>query len=527
MESTDEQAMEDSESAIDRISMLPTEILHNILSLVRIRAVVRMRRLSKRWRQVCESLQFICLVHSEFERWEVKKFTRFVNNLLLLRAKADLHTFQLHWYGNSSLNCNDVMIWIGYAVKHSVKVLDLDLAYDHTFLPHCIFNCPSLQELNLQLGAPLYGHLGFVLPSAINLPSLKKLTLSDVEVSQVSLDQIIAQSPGLEDLNLQNCARYFKLIDSNVLKVLTLQGFKDGSGDRLTITAPCLIHFECMGCPLEDIYWTERPCLESARIETSGCTFDGQPEFTGISLHAKRLTKLTLYGLDVKVMLEKQLPTCSVFENLKDLYVGDWCLSDNLYIVLRFLQLSPRLEKLTIAHEKRSKATKVAGTDAVPINGMTIQCSLLETVVIRCCKNDGEVDKIVNAMVVNGVSSEKIHVTYYKDIVKRCLAEVKSQGQERQKELAILEKTLKEHPEWVDGSNYAESDSGNSEDYDSDNSEDNDSDNSEDDDDEMEDEDDNDEMEDEDDNDKTEDEDDDANSMEDDADNNEYDNDDL
>ena len=148
MESGDEEAMETQESVIDWISSLPTEILHNILSLVHLRSVVRMRRLSKRWRQVCESLQFICLSDEEFRTWTAAKFTRFVNNLLLLRAKVDLHMFQLHWFHKNrhhSLNCNDVMMWIAYAVKHNVKVLDLDLNYyNRAFLPHCIFNCPSL-----------------------------------------------------------------------------------------------------------------------------------------------------------------------------------------------------------------------------------------------------------------------------------------------------------------------------------------------------------------------------------------------
>ena len=105
-----------------------------------------------------------------------------------------------------------------------------------------------------------------------NQPSLKKLTLSDVEVSQLSLDQIIACSPGLEDLNFINCERYFKLIDSKVLKSLMLDGFIDGD-DRFTIAAPHLIHFEYLGCALEDICWRERPSLESAHIDTCGPTF--------------------------------------------------------------------------------------------------------------------------------------------------------------------------------------------------------------------------------------------------------------
>lgn len=301
MESVD-QGMD---NGTDWISALPTEILHNVLSLVRIRTVVRMRRLSMRWRQVCEALQFICLTGREFQHWKSEKFARFVNNLLLIRARVDLHTFHLHWYGRSLLDCNDVRMWIGYAVKHNVKVLDVLLEeYDQDFLPRCVFTCPFLQELNLHLGEASHGHMGFVLPSKINLPSLKKLTLSDVEVSQLSLDQIIACSPGLEDLHLINCARYFKLIDSKVLKRLTLDGFIDGD-DEFTIATPHLIHFECLGCALEYICWSERPSLQSALIDTCGPTFDGQYDFIGTFSCAKTLTLLNFQGSDVKVCFSK------------------------------------------------------------------------------------------------------------------------------------------------------------------------------------------------------------------------------
>lgn len=56
--------------------------------------------------------------------------------------------------------------------------------------------------------------------------------------------------------------------------------------------------------------------------------------------------------LKCKVMLEKELPTCSVFDNLTTLEIGGWCLTDDFKVVLRFLQLSPRLEELILKHRK-------------------------------------------------------------------------------------------------------------------------------------------------------------------------------
>ena len=125
-----------------------------------------------------DSDQSIHLDYRDFERWGAEKFARYVNNLFLNRGKVDLHTFRLHWDPHVPLNCNNVRKWIGYAVTHKVKVLDVELRmYDKTDLPPRIFTCRSLQELNLQWGGAPYQdieHKGLVPPDIIKLPSLKK-----------------------------------------------------------------------------------------------------------------------------------------------------------------------------------------------------------------------------------------------------------------------------------------------------------------------------------------------------------------
>jgi hypothetical protein len=268
------------------------------------------------------SEEIIPLNYKEYKQWKREKFSRFVNNLLLLRSRVDLHTFQLHcesecWH---LLNCNDLRTWIGYSVKQNVKVLDVYLyQYDKTVLPRCIFTSRSVEDLKLQMGkAPYedYEHEGLVLPDVINLPSLKRMTLHDVEVDTSSLKGIIAQSPGLEDLHLINCVQHLDLIDSKVLKRLTVDGFL-GQVKGLTIAVPCLVHFECTGWPLKDILWRERPSLESAHIDTGCChTFDGQSDFTGIFLHAKRLA---LFGSDIEVCFNK-VPLFYCFHQYSELW---------------------------------------------------------------------------------------------------------------------------------------------------------------------------------------------------------------
>lgn len=455
--SDDEHAMEsDTVTKSDLISELPEDILQKILSCVWIRTVVRMRRVSRKWMELCESLQFIRLDYRDFEHWKVEKFTHFVNNLLLVRRKVDLQTFQLHWNPHGPLNCNDVRMWIGYAVKHNVKVLDVKLClYDKTVLPPAIFTCRSLQELNLQWGnAPYrdYDHTGLVLPDIINLPSLKKLTLRDVEVDELSLNRFIARSPGLEDLNLIDSAMRLDLIASKALKRLTLDGFL-GECDGFTIAAPHLISFECTGCSLEAISWRDQPSLESARIDTCGYTFDCESKFTGVLKYAK---KLALFGSDIKVMLEKELPTCSAFENLTTLEIGEWYLTEDLFVVLRFLQLSPRLEELTLMNRPLDEGAEI---DCMPIDGMTFRCPLLESVVIQCSEGDGRIDKLLSVLVVNGISPDNINIAFYDEIEKRDRAERIRADEERSKELRIFEKRVRRNPEWREYDPYAMSES--------------------------------------------------------------------
>lgn len=395
-----------------------------------------------------DAKDFIRLDFKDFQGWTAKKFARFVDNRLLSRSNADLHTFQLHWDDYLFLNYKDVRRWVKYAVNHNVKVLDVILRdYDKSHLPPCIFTCRSLEELNLQWGAAPEDdleHIGLVIPEKIKLPSLRKLTLRDVQMDQLSLHSLIAHSPDLEDIHLIYSLCYADLIDSKVLKRLTIDGSIDVP-PCFTISAPNLISFECMGYQLKNISWRDHPTLESAHIDTFGSTFDGECKFMEILVHAK---KLALFGFDIKVMLEKELPTCSVFQSLVTLEIGKWHLTEDLFVVLRFLQLSPRIQKLKLIHKSARRAGQGAEAKNRPVDGMTFQCPLLESVTIQCSEGDEGIDKLGNVLVANGVSLDKInvtilvtnkyktdeiHVTLYEYIKKRALQEKISASEEQVK----------------------------------------------------------------------------------------------
>lgn len=93
----------------------------------------------------------------------------------------------------------------------------------------------------------------------------------------------------------------------------------------------------------------------------------------------------------------------------------------------------------------------------MPIDGMTFQCPLLETVIIQCSKGDDGINKLVNVLAANGINPKKIQVNFYEDIEEMERAENRRIIEEREKELCNFEKMAKKNPEWVDESRYADS----------------------------------------------------------------------
>ncbi|KAF0916391.1 hypothetical protein E2562_007492 [Oryza meyeriana var. granulata] len=76
----------------------------------------------------------------------------------------------------------------------------------------------------------------------------------------------------------------------------------------------------------------------------------------------------------------------------------------------------------------------------MPIDGMTFQCPLLETVIIQYSKGEDGMDKLVNVLVASGINPKKISVIFYEDIKEMDLAENRHIREERQKELRNFEK---------------------------------------------------------------------------------------
>ncbi|MCL7050309.1 hypothetical protein MKW94_000482, partial [Papaver nudicaule] len=156
---------------LDRISDLPDNIIHHILSFLLIKDVIRTSFLSKRWRYIWTSvptLEFDGLVFSP-----KTKFTNFVDSVILHRSGPGTFSLRFGGYYCDSSHLNS---WFLAATNHNVRELSISSHTREAFdLPSCIFTCSSLTVFKLNL------YNSFVnLPSVIHLPFLKRLQFTSI-----------------------------------------------------------------------------------------------------------------------------------------------------------------------------------------------------------------------------------------------------------------------------------------------------------------------------------------------------------
>ncbi|XP_052193778.1 putative F-box protein At1g49610 [Diospyros lotus] len=189
---------------MDRISDLPDDILHHILSRLSIKEASGTILLSKRWNHVWATLH--CLNFGEISdlgRDEKKKLVSFVDqNLMNRREKGiSIHRFRMGIWAHQEFPYHADR-WIGWLVECNIKELELELAscgfYD---LPRTVFAAKSLTVLSLRC-------CSMRLPCDADralFPSLQKLCLRHVVVDDRLIRSLSNICPGLEDLKLVTC----------------------------------------------------------------------------------------------------------------------------------------------------------------------------------------------------------------------------------------------------------------------------------------------------------------------------------
>ncbi|XP_075079673.1 putative F-box/FBD/LRR-repeat protein At4g13965 [Nicotiana tabacum] len=151
---------------IDRISYLPDEILHNILSFLYIFDVVQLSISSKRWNYICRTMPYL---HFDIIRFGNERVKRLWDWQIAEKFKD----YQLGGYFPVDSSDN--------------KAKCCHLPFD---LPYCVVTCESLQVLKLQLSGDM-----LKLPNHLGFCQLKLLHLVKVELSNehLTMSKFLAQ----------------------------------------------------------------------------------------------------------------------------------------------------------------------------------------------------------------------------------------------------------------------------------------------------------------------------------------------
>ncbi|XP_010506110.1 PREDICTED: F-box/LRR-repeat protein At2g42720-like [Camelina sativa] len=235
---------------MDRISLLPDEVLGHILSFLPSKHAASTSLLSKRWRNVFVlvpslNLDYVLDEARQYRHDHSKDFMDFVESLLILRGKSPVKKFALkihlpHLFG---IDPSRVHCWICNVLELG-GLVDLDLFVTFQgklhLVPLLIFKSKTLVKLRVGRG--------FILKLShqdIYLPMLKTLSLDtvDFEGGHDVLETLLPRCPLLEELVLddQRWKTRCGFVSSPSLKRLRIRFF---NVPIISLDVPNLVYLE-------------------------------------------------------------------------------------------------------------------------------------------------------------------------------------------------------------------------------------------------------------------------------------------
>ncbi|KAK9074366.1 hypothetical protein SSX86_006964 [Deinandra increscens subsp. villosa] len=339
-----------SDNVDDRLSMLPDDILSQILSRMPSTFAVRTSVLSKRWRY---SWMLVTII--DFDDQYVHRigglysFITFVDRVLeLCKTSHVINLFRLR-LSEIFPKESRVLKWIEKAVRLNVRELDLQV---HTLrFPVSLFACQALTKLRLECRRVYDYDLS---ECRVNLPCLKTLEMVGFVNSYADIFKLISGSPVLESLSFE--VRWRPHLDETdcIFNIPTLKRLKITSpslanrSNRVVLNVPNL-EYLFVGGELDSLFVTENvSSLVEACVSFSYIRFVQCPLWFNL-----------LKGLSgVKSLSVQHNPSTTPvpnFPNMKRLELKScW----NRGQILQFLKSSPQLEHLYVEKLEYSDWTK-------------------------------------------------------------------------------------------------------------------------------------------------------------------------
>ncbi|GFZ06485.1 RNA-binding CRS1 / YhbY (CRM) domain-containing protein [Actinidia rufa] len=352
----------------DYFTELPKPLLHNILSYLEMKDVIRTSVLAKRWKHVWFFVP--CLNFSLLKRPKYKEVA-FINRTLLLYKGPKIQKLNIT-LTYSKADAHRIDSWVHFASAHNVNEISLDLDFykiwrDNPLLdiykvPHFIFSSTSLTVLTLV-------RCVIVFPINYRLSSLKILSLEEVYFSSGAIMDLISSSPILEFLSLTDCETFRDLdlfIFQKGLKTLKIHEYDyRSSSSSLSVSAPYVKSFELISRMYRKYYFIhDIQSLHSATFfcDELHCPYNAVKErfifkiFDAVQ-HVKDLRFCSCYIESTNVQAlsrrrrEEQSAGCPSFD-LTCLRLKTELTSKELPGIAYMLRHSPNIETLIISIDK-------------------------------------------------------------------------------------------------------------------------------------------------------------------------------
>lgn len=209
----------------DRLSSLPDDLIHNILSFIGMKHAVKTSVLSSRWRHTWTSMRHLNFSTEDF--YKSAMFSPFVDHVLSHRNHL-VHVFSVKLSFEGLPTQAFVERILNYASTHNVQHLSVTCMSPHYsfVLTLSLFSSKSLKHLTLSGSGD--DMIFIKIKSNWELPALTTLYLSNFELYEEN-SEIFSNCPNLKNLTLKTCMKIgrgrFKIYHSQLLN-LTLENIR-------------------------------------------------------------------------------------------------------------------------------------------------------------------------------------------------------------------------------------------------------------------------------------------------------------
>ncbi|MFS8030437.1 putative F-box domain, leucine-rich repeat domain superfamily, F-box-like domain superfamily [Helianthus anomalus] len=230
----------------DRLSSLPDDLIHKILSFCSIKDAIGTSVLSSRWEYVWTSMPYLSFSSEDFDT--LSAFSKFVNHVLSGRNNlTEVYSVNLCFRGKASRTF--VKRNLSYAFSHNIQQLNVVYLLEKNIeFPLSPISSQSLKHLSLstdisQRSRGKFGSCFVTSWSTWELPSLTPLDLHSVTLCVDNCVGIFSKFANLKNLTI----KHFKTSGSNDFSIchprlsnLTLENSHDDKVEVVNVVAPQL-----------------------------------------------------------------------------------------------------------------------------------------------------------------------------------------------------------------------------------------------------------------------------------------------